>query len=133
MQTLRILYIHTLFAKDNSMNQQQMHTTHLMLQQPRSMRAKTCTWLACVNQYWLEVAERLEIPRIDCWLELAKRLQTAERLEAARNAAYRSPPPAAHEIICYSLLDRLASAAQQAQVASVHKEMAMNACFLQAL
>lgn len=48
MQGLCILYIHTLFANDISMNQRQMHTTHLMSQPPRSMRAKICTWLACV-------------------------------------------------------------------------------------
>lgn len=60
-------------------------------------------------------------------------MQVANRLEEQRSTAYRSPPPAAHEVVCHSLPDRLAGAAQQAQGASVHKEMAMNARFLQAL
>ena len=70
---------------------------------------------------------------MECWLGVAMGPKIAKRLKVARSTAYRSPPPAAHEVICYSLRDRPAGATQQAQSASIHKEMAMNARFLQAL
>lgn len=45
--------------------------------------------------------------------------------------AYHSPSPFSEEVLCDSLLDGPAAAAQQAQVATIHEEVPVYACFLQ--
>lgn len=48
-------------------------------------------------------------------------------------AAYHTPAPALGKVVCDSLLDGSPASTQQAQVAPIHKEMAMYTCFLHAL
>ncbi len=49
------------------------------------------------------------------------------------DVAYHTPSPASCKVFCDGLLDGSATSTQQAQVASIHKEVAMYACFLHAL
>ncbi len=48
-------------------------------------------------------------------------------------SAYHTPAPASDKVLRDSLLDGSTSPAQQTQVATIHKQVAVNACLLQAL
>ena len=52
-------------------------------------------------------------------------------LSQITTTAYHSPSPFSEEVLCDSLLDGPAAAAQQAQVAAIHEEVPVYACFLQ--